>query len=199
MVTHVPLTSSNLLAAASDILASGGYQLVDPPRVERWPITSARLLEDSYGVVAVVVYETWADLATGWPTAQGALVELMSAYLTSAEPKAWEGYLVLLTPSVLPHASRLEAMNIRHDVTRVRKLLATGDELSTLADLERVLLPLLPLNIESTLEEQESVLDVLPTLLARRGLAEDAMALLIDSFRRNEPLIERLHTHRSHE
>jgi hypothetical protein len=199
MASHVPLTSSDLLAAASDILVRGGYQLAESPRVERWSLPSARLLEDPYGVVAVVVYETWTDLAAGWPTAQGTLVELMSAYLTSAEPKAWEGYLVLLTPSVLPTSSRNEATHIRHDVTRVRKLLATGDELATLTDLERVLLPLLPLKIESALEEHESALDILPTLLARRGLAADAVTLLIETFRRNEPLIERLHAHRSRE
>src|ERR687892_417150 len=93
------LTTPQLLAAASELLESGGYNSVQ--QADGWTPHS-RVFEDPYGVVAVVAYETWTDLAETWPDDQGRLVDLISAHLRRPEPKSWEGYLVLLTPGVSP-------------------------------------------------------------------------------------------------
>ena len=67
-------------------------------------------------------------MSAGWLQAQAALVDLISAFFHRSDAKAWEGYLVLLTPSVLPHDAALEVTEIRRNTTHVRKLVATGDE-----------------------------------------------------------------------
>ncbi|MGH2403880.1 MAG: hypothetical protein ACRDGN_05370, partial [bacterium] len=158
------LTSTDILAAAGEILVSHGYSRSSDAVALGAPLRNTRLLEDAYGIVAVVVYETWEDLVTRWPDAQGFLVDLISKHVSSADAKAWEGYLVLLTPAVIGMASRSDADRIRYDTTRVRKLLATGEELRTVSDVERVLLPLLPLD-EVEVGRHESTVEMLPELL----------------------------------
>jgi len=190
----VSLTTSQLLAAASELLESGGYNVVPP--ADGWT-SNSRLFEDPYGIVAVVAYENWTDLAETWPDAQGHLVELISAHLTRPEPKSWEGYLVLLTPGVAPSAARSQLAEIRYDTNRVRKLVATGDDLRTLDDVEQALLPLLPLEVESQLEPGPALLERLPGLLAARGIDAEAARTVVDAFIANESVLERLHEFRS--
>jgi hypothetical protein len=188
------LTPSQLLAAVSELLEAGSYKAVQGG--DGWT-SNARLFEDPYGIVAVVVYETWGDLAGAWPDAQGRLVELISSHLRRPEPKSWEGYLVLLTPAVCPSTARSEAAAIRYDTNRVRKLVATGDELPTLDDVEQALLPLLPLQVESQLGTSSALLDRLPDLLAGRGIDAEAARTVVRAFTENESILERLHQLRS--
>ena len=105
---------------------------------------TSRVFEDPYGIVAVHVFDSWRQLTEQWPVAQGRLVELISEHLTRPEPKAWEGYLVLLTPGLLPPTQRTRLNDLRYDTHRVRKLVATGDDLATLEDVQGTLLPLSP-------------------------------------------------------
>jgi hypothetical protein len=197
MANRGSLTTTDLLATASEILEAGGYRRIERPRGAELPTPITRLFEDPYGIVAVVVYDTWRDLSAAWVDAQAALVELISEHVGGMEAKAWEGYLILLTPGVPDADARIEATEIRYDTSRVRKLLATGDEIKGLADVERALLPLLPLGPESQVDEQESVLDMLPALLSRRGIPEDAVRVAIDAFREQQPIVERLHVYRT--
>lgn len=183
-------TTSQLIAAASELLESGGYNPVPP--TDGWNPNS-RLFEDPYGIVAVVAYETWRDLAETWPDAQGRLVELISSHLRRPEPKSWDGYLVLLTPSAAPFASRAEVVEIRYDTTRVRKLVATGDELETLDGIQQTLLPLLPLEAEPRLAGGLALLERLPDLLAARGINAEAAHTVVEAFVANESILERLH------
>jgi hypothetical protein len=191
------LTMTDLLAAVSEYLCGGGYQRIGDAGRGEWPTESVRLFEDPYGIVAVVVYDTWHDLLSGWIDAQDALVQLISRHISKSDAKAWDGYLVLLTPGVMASDTRNEATQIRYDTGRVRKLLATGDDLKSLADVERALLPLLPLEPELELEEQESVLDMLPNLLSTRGIPDDVVRVVIEAFSEERPLVERLHAYRT--
>jgi hypothetical protein len=190
----VGLTTSQLLAAASELLETGGYEPVSPG--EGW-VSNARLFEDPYGIVAVVAFETWGDLTEGWPDAQGQLVELISEHLTRPEPKSWDGYLVLLTPSVVPSTARSQLAEIRYDTNRLRKLVATGDELHTLDDVEQALLPLLPLEVESQVESGPALLERLPSLLAERGIDAGVARVAVDAFTSNQSILERLYGFRS--
>lgn len=189
------LTTTNLLAAASGLLLSGGYQQVHEKSVDdRWRASNVRLFEDRFGIVAIVVYETWRDLLSRWPDAQAALVDLISQNVSSNDAKAWEGYLVLLTLGVGSHS---EVNTIRYDTSRVRKLVATGDDLRILADVERALLPLLPLGDVPLVAEQDSALEMLPQLLERRNIPEEAVRVIVHAFREQQPLLEQLHRYRT--
>ncbi len=189
------LTGTDILAAASEYLSNGGYQRIDSVELGKLAKTGARLFEDAYGIVAVVVYDTWRDLAGSWPEAQAALVEVISRNVGQSEAKAADGYLVLFSPSVLASEARREAAEIRYNTSRLRKLVAAGDELRTLSDVQRALLPLLPLEADVPLKEQESALEVLPELLSEGGLPPEAVRVVIEAFKEQLPILERLHSH----
>ncbi len=192
-----PLTSTDILAAASEALVLGGYRRI-AESVSARVAGSARIFEDPYSVVQLVVYETWTDLETNWTDAQAVLVELISKYVVSTEPKAWDGYLVLLTPSILPAASREQAIQIKNNFNRVRKFLASGDDLKTTSDVERLLLPLLPLTGEVPRSDQSTrVLDFLPDILSKRGIDRAAVETLVKAFASHQPLLENLHRYLS--
>jgi hypothetical protein len=189
----VTLTATELLAAATDVLGKAGYKQVATRSSSGWPDRTSRLFEDSYGIVAVLVYETWSELAETWADAQAALVQTMSTYIRANEPKAWDGYLVLLTGGVSGDLVNSRADDIRRNTTRVRKLVGTGDEMRSLSDVEIVLLPLLPLDLGKTIANQAPILDLLPGILSRHGIPQDTSEVLIKAFRDQQPIMERLH------
>jgi hypothetical protein len=193
------LTSSEIVAAATSALLSGGYRPVERTQLDIPVLSTARFYEDAFGIVEIVVFDTWENLKSQWPNAQASLVEVISRFVQTGEAKAWEGYLVLFTPAVLPPEQRDDAEGIRYNTSRVRKLLSTGEDLQTITDVERTLIPLLPLT--SALEEQENrpdrVFDHLPETLARQGISPEVTRGLIDAFLANQPLLERLHRGKS--
>jgi hypothetical protein len=187
------LTATDIIAPATECLSSAGYSVVKSDKTSAWTQRPARLFEDPYSVVGVVVFDTWADLSEGWGDAQAGLVESMSAYVGRAEPKAWDGYLALFTPAILPREETARAQSIRYDTTRLRKLLATGSDLTTLAAVRDTLLPLLPVREHSTPGTQGSALDALPRLLGKRGFEERTIRGLIRAFRDQHSLMDALH------
>lgn len=190
MAASTTLTSSQLLAATTELLRSGGYRTVE--LTENWPETS-RVFEDPYGIVAIHIFDTWRQLADQWHIAQGLLVDLISAHLTRPEPKAWEGYLVLITPSPVVTSELARVADLRYDTNRVRKLVATGDDLHTLEDVRESLLPLLPLEIEPPIAARAGLLDRLPELLSGEGIPNEVTRTVVDAFIDNESMLERLH------
>ena len=188
-----PLTTTELLAATVDFLLNGGYmRLEEQERSGEWA-SNSRLFEDSYGIVAVVVYESWSELSDTWPDDQERLVELISRHIRITDPKAWDGYLVLLTPGVIPSRNEeLQATSIRYNTSRLRKLLATGEELQTLRQLKRLLMPLLPLDSDGAPVERKSPLATLPDLLARKGIPLLAAEAVVEAFTDQESLMEAL-------
>ena len=187
------LTVTDIIAAATECLSSAGYSVVESDKAPAWTRRPARLFEDPYSVVGVVVFDTWADLSEGWGDAQAGLVESISAYVGRAEPKAWDGYLALFTPAILPREETARAQSIRYDTTRLRKLLATGTDLTTIAAVRDTLLPLLPVREHSTSGTQESALDALPRLLGKRGFEEGTISDLVRAFRDQRSLMDALH------
>lgn len=186
-------TATGLLAASTDFLARAGYAPIPDEMLERFNSERARAFEDAYGVVLVAVYDTWDQLSTSWPDDQGGLVDLLSAYVPREEAKTWEGYLVLLTPGGDSEEAEVEANQIRYNMTRVRKLVGIGSEMNTLADLERVLRPLLPIQIAPIAAQSESVLDLLPNLLATDSLPESLVREAISAFSKSRAIVEALH------
>jgi hypothetical protein len=189
----VVLSATQIMAAASSLLLHNGYRQSAASLGDQWNVESARLFEDPYSVAALVVFPTWAELKENWTSAQADLVGAMSHSISSADPKVWEGYLILLTPST-PGADRGILDTIRRDTSRVRKLVATGDELRHLMDVERILDPLLPLEVDGTeLMVPEDPLESLASLPALRDISPEAVQDVVDAFRHQQPIIERLH------
>jgi hypothetical protein len=185
------LTPTELLGLASNALTRGGYQPVGEGFPD-WKTASTRLFEDAYGVVGVAVFSTFADLLGSWTTLQGSLVAAISERVGRSESKAWDGYLVLLTMGMPPLAdTEIEA--IRYDTSRLRKLVATGDNLREPGDVDRILRPLLPLSPHNEVTSDSSALDLLPVLLAAKNIPLETTKILVDAFAGHRPLVEVLH------
>lgn len=193
MPESAPLTPTELVAVATEFLTDGGYRQVPSEVIEPHELAGARVFEDSYGVAAVVVFESWDELVISWPDYQSGLVELMSRHLPSVEAKAWEGYLVLLTSGSAGEAAQDQASAIRYDMTRVRKLVGAGAELQSLSGLERVLRPLLPLKPHALTSESASAVDLLPDLLGSDDLPREAVRVAVDAFKNSKSILDALY------
>ena len=191
-VSNTPLTTTALAAAAERVLEGAGFKAIAPHSIGAWKATATRVYEDAYSIVCVAVYETWADLSSRWLEDQASLVDLISRHFSRTEAKAWDGYLVLLTPSVVPATDRMNASNIRRNTLHLRKLFADGDELRSVDAVRRTLLPLLPLEEHDALETR-NVFDTLPSLLASRGVDEEAAKVAIAAFRDQKPIVAEIH------
>ena len=103
------LTRTEILAAADRVLVSSGYRRL-PETLETEEALDGRAYEDVYGLVLVSVFDFVQNLMDNWHESQGSLVSLMTRFISAQEAKAWDGYLVLLTPehhtpSHLPRSS----------------------------------------------------------------------------------------------
>jgi hypothetical protein len=198
MESSLGFTTTDLIAAATQVLLEGGYRQING-RFPDWSTPTSRLFEDEYSIVGIAIFDTCKELLQTWPDVQAVLVDVISRHVGSQESKSWDGYLVLLTPGVAPSES--EALEtVRYDTTRLRKLVATGDDLKLPTDVERVLRPLLPLRSERANLGQESPLDLLPRLLAaQHNIPEGVTRVLVDAFRQQSPLLEQLHRQRGEE
>jgi hypothetical protein len=189
----LPLTVTDLLAGATEFLENAGYKRIEKLKQAELLNSSTRLFEDVYNIVAVAVYNTWSELELNWNDTQAALVDLISEYIDRGDAKAWDGYLVLMTPTVLAADETLHLTDIRYDTSRLRKLIAAGKELTVLEDLNRLLAPLLPLRIDPVPVDRKSVLDELPSLLEAKGIDRAAVATLVRAYQDQKPLVEALH------
>lgn len=188
------LSPAAILAEAARVLSSGSY------RVERGtesklglPSEKALVAEDKYCVVVVVVYDTWGELTSSWPTAQASAVRALSSQYTRLDRKAWDGYLVILTPALAADAEET-VHAIRYDTSRIRKIVATGEDLESVADVGRALLPLLPLSTEEVeMTDSQSLLEELPGRLEEAGVDRDLAEIAVGAFKAHRPIVQELH------
>ena len=193
----IGFTTTDLIASASQVLLEGGYRQING-RFPEWGTPTSRLFEDEYSVVGIAIFDTCEELLRTWPDVQAVLIDVISRHVGSQESKSWDGYLVLLTPALAPSES--EAIQaVRYNTTRLRKLVATGNDLKLSTDVERVLRSLLPMRLERASQGQESALDLLPRLLAAQQISEEVTRVLVDAFRKQSPLLEQLHRQRGEE
>ena len=186
------ITSTTALAHATTILIEAGYAPIPESELG---IQASRMrgFEDLFGIVLFTVWESWTSLNSDWPSAQSQLVEMISRHVLKADKKAWEGYLVLLCLGKIGGGSKYELDRIRFDTHRVRKLIATGDELESLSSIDRILYPLLPLEISEVAIKEENTLDILPDMLSTKEISKDAVVRLVQAFQSNAPLVAALH------
>ena len=188
------LSTIQVLAEATSVLEAGGYRAVAVPQA--WP-TSARVFEDPYGIVSLRVYDTWQQVSTEWTEMQGLLVDLISTNVRRGEPKTWEGYLVLLTIGQIIDEQRQDLVDLRYDTNRVRKLVATAEDLQSLDDVRTALLPLLPLQVDEPPTSASGLLNRLPELLSEEHIDPQVTETAIDAFSRNQSVVQRLHEFRN--
>ena len=192
MTTSSLFTVTNLTAATSKTLSDAGFREVSTASPNDWKAAVVRVYEDEYSIVCVAIYETWADLDSHWMLDQANLIDLMSRNILRADPKSWEGYLVLLTPSIVPSSERERANLIQRDTSHVRKLFADGGELKEIGDVTRLLLPLMPLEEQGPLLSQ-NILDTLPEMLSKHGVDKEIAQVAIAAFRAQRPIIPEVH------
>lgn len=182
------ISRTEAVAASEALLTSNGYQ-----RVPLQDLSSSwgngRAYEDEYGVVGLFTFNTMTDLCDSWSAAQDALVDLITHYMSRDEAKAWDGYLVLMTPGMPDEAAAAMITTIRRDTNRVRKLVATGTDLRTLSDVRRSLEGLLPLEPEASLEASASAMDLLPAILEERGVERRVAERLVRAFEQQESMM----------
>lgn len=187
------LTTTELLAAAQTALSEAGYESVNVETAGASTFGNARLLQNKYSVAMVATFETWESLVETWADYQNATVEAMSSFLNKRDSKAADGYLVLLTPRPVAPDETSEANRIRSDTSRLRKLLGTGDDLRTISDVRKILASLLPLSVGERQQATESGLDALPRILEQHGIPAAATKAVVESFKANAPIMQRLH------
>lgn len=181
------LTQTQVTSGIAETMLAAGYEVVESLA----PRYLTQVFEDPYGVVATAFFSDWPELDASWPDAQGELVEILSQALDRTEPKAWEGYLVLVIAAPVSADQARTVAAIRKDITRLRKLVIAGDELDTLSNLHRALLPVLPLDVSGTGKSSTGFMDALPRLLAdSSSIPLSTTAALIAAFLENEPLME---------
>jgi len=189
--SSIGFTVTELIAMATEILLAADYRQISSGFPD-WNTPTSRLFEDEYNIIGVVVFETCTELLHEWTDRQGSLVSLISGHVGKVESKTWDGYLVLLTPALAP-SEETELEKVRYNTVRLRKLVATGDDLKHPTDVERVLRSLLPLGLEAADVGRSSALDLLPRILADKGINEEVTQLLIGASQKQLPLMERLH------
>ena len=188
---NAPLLTSELISIASSHLASNGYTVVRDMSVGEYSGDRGFIAEDDFGVVSVVVFDTWKQLENEWQSAQADLVALLSARLARSAPKAWDGYLILLCAGYAEDARSIS--QIERDTTRVRKIVATAENLLTIRDVETALDLLLPLKLSEGSAAMQGVLEILPQLIT--SVEVGAVTTIVDAFRSGEPPLERLHAY----
>lgn len=179
------LTGAEVLGTVADRLTRAGFEI--GPELGLSGGEQLRLFEDDVSVVGVVQYRSWAILRDNWLEAQSAVVELLTDRLERSDPKAWEGYLVLIT---LDRPVVAEADEIRRDTARLRKLVATGNDLARVSQVEDALLPVLPLTGGVLRHASGSILDRLPALLFARSIDLDLTSRVVRAHKSDRPLME---------
>jgi hypothetical protein len=181
-------TSTEVLGAATEHLLTVGFTSVQEIVLNTGEVV--RCFEDSVSIVGLVGFATWTALEARWIDAQSALVGLLSEQLSRNDPKAWEGYLLLFTLDDPPNAAALDA--IRRDTTRLRKIVTTGIELEKLSDVDRALLPVLPLASGRVDSAKGRVLDRLPELLADADIDHNLVRRVVAAFDDNRGPMEEI-------
>lgn len=180
------LTYTEVLGAVTETLLGVGFEA--GPELGLQVGEHLRCYEDAVSIVGVVLYPSWSALRDGWIEAQSVLVDLLSERLDRGDPKSWEGYLVLLTLD--PPANSAEVDEIRRDTTRLRKVVATGEDMFQVSHVEEALLPVVPLLDGVLRSDAGSVLDRLPDLLEPKRVDRDLTRRVVDAFEQDRPLME---------
>jgi len=186
-------SSTELQAAARDILERNGFSEITQHQLAGFDNSSNCMFEDAYSIVSIVFYSTWDDLKRNWQLAQTAFVELISEHISRDEQKSWEGYLMLWTTDFVPFSEIEYRQQIQYNTGRVRKLISSGEHLKEIGDVYHALLPLLPITESFDQAADDSVLKRIPELLQTSTLPKGKIQAVVNAFEKQESLMEAMH------
>ncbi|MFF1251769.1 hypothetical protein ACFVYC_04640 [Pseudarthrobacter sp. NPDC058329] len=190
-----------LVSQMAYLLSSSGAKLISRSQYESWPET-ASAYEDKYSIIAIWTYESFSKISDQWIAAQDEVIKLMSSNISSSDPKAWDGYLLLVTNEGIPSGMADRLNEIRTDTRRIRKLVITGDDLPGTAGSEleitqgirRLLAPVLNVSIERSLMQSDPLTAITDRSEFSHQMESDLMVAL-GAYRRGLPMVEAIHLH----
>ena len=135
----------DIIAQADNVLRQGGYRT----RVLTGTPIALLSFEDDVIVGFLRAFGSAAELLAGWQSAERADLSRHATQLKAAPRKAWNIYSIFLTEAPGSSAELREIDAIEEDFAATRKIARAG--ISTITELERTLLPVLPLRTTTTL------------------------------------------------
>jgi hypothetical protein len=130
---------------AESLLRQGGYRT----RVVPGTPIDVLSFEDEAVIGFLRVFGTAAELVAGWQTAERSDLARHASQLKTAPKKAWNIYSIFLTEGPASSANLRDIEAVEEDFSATRKIARAS--VTSAADLERALLPLLPLRAITTL------------------------------------------------
>ena len=115
---------------------------------------SARVIENGTLLGFVIAYDTAGDLLSHWSDDTDRLVAQRQFQLRAAGIKAWNIYVLLLTPERANYAQAVALSSIEEDFAGLRKIARAGCKHGP--DILRALLPLMPLQSAPVLDAIDS-------------------------------------------
>jgi hypothetical protein len=106
------------------------------------------LFEDDSILGFVNLFETVKDLLDQWRDKQRLFIQRSSSALRSSTKKSWNCYAIFLCASPANIEQRQGLNDIEEDLSLIRKLVSDG--VSTRRDIQRALLPILPIQNRTT-------------------------------------------------
>ena len=185
---------STMIALSREQLSAAGYRVFESVEGSVFPGSNSILAEDKYNILAILTFDTWSELVSQWAEAQATLVSVLEKRLARSSPKFYDAYLVLLCSGTSETAEELEA--IERDTSRVRKIVATNEKLSTTADLARILNIFMPLNASELLTDTPDILGKLPELMDV-DVDQELVKVAISAFKKLSPPLTALHEKRT--
>lgn len=128
------------------VLRDAGYRT----RIQAVGQVRAVVFEDGAVLGFVAVMSSVAQLTASWTDVEEEFLRGHAAHLRRAQEKAWNVYSVFLTAPDGDAGERRKVNRIEENLERTRKIAVCG--LLTRGDVERALLPLLPLQHQAILE-----------------------------------------------
>lgn len=140
----------DLFSSVQVVLREAGFTM-RLTSVDRSPIAC---FEDDTLMGFACVFDDPAGLLTRWKTTEMSLLTRHAASLRAAGEKAWNVYCIFLCGSAVDSTLNRQVRWIEEDLERTRKIAACG--LASREDLVRALLPVLPLQHQPALRQEDA-------------------------------------------
>jgi len=136
----------DILQCSKELLGGAGYSATSTSIGQR----EALVFEGDTVQGFIFIYGSGADLMKSWSTDSDMAISTYQFGLRKSGTKAWNTYLIVLTPEATDYARAISLGAIEEDLGGTRKIARGG--IQDLADLGAALLPLLSLQSAPRLE-----------------------------------------------
>lgn len=155
--------------SSSELLKEAGYSAEQAHIGKR----EALVFEGDTVLGFLFVYDSSADLMKSWSSDSDMAISTYQFGLRKSGTKAWNTYLILLTPELPDYGRAVSLGAIEEDLSGTRKIAKAG--IRDLTDLGAALLPLLPLQSAPRLEAVDMRMEI-------RQRATELPARVVDAF-----------------